>query len=455
MPRARSRVTSYLEQASAPLLNGYAMTAAFAVYFCMYAFRKPFAAGTYTGLDFLGTEIELKTALVIAQIVGYAISKYVGIKVCPEIDRHRRALMLVALVLLAEFALVLFAIVPTNLKIVAIFLNGLPLGMVWGLVVWYLEGRQTSEILLAALSCSFIVASGIVKDVGRALLNGIAVVGTDSQFQIPAIPEFWMPAATGLIFLLPFLLAVWLLNQIPEPTEQDIKARSVRKTMTVQDRLDFVRRFLPGIVMLVLAYILLTAYRDFRDNYAVDILIELSLDGKATAISSMETVVALIVMAVMALLFFIKDNRKAMLAIFIIVGFGMLMIGVTTVLRQRDVIDGYSWLLLVGLGSYLAYVPYNSVMFDRLMASTRVTGTAVFAIYIADALGYTGSVVVQLFNDMFLGELSHLEFLEGFSYFVSLCGAALIAASGFYFLRPPAERATKNAAAFAAEVERA
>ena len=43
------------------------------------------------------------------------------------------------------------------------FFNGLPLGMIGGLVVRYLEGRRASELLLAALSCSFIVASGAVK----------------------------------------------------------------------------------------------------------------------------------------------------------------------------------------------------------------------------------------------------------------------------------------------------
>ena len=68
--------------------------------------------------------------------------------------------MLVGLILAAEAALLIFGLVPPHWKVLAIFLNGLPLGMIWGLVVWYLEGRRTSEILLAALSCSFIVSSG-------------------------------------------------------------------------------------------------------------------------------------------------------------------------------------------------------------------------------------------------------------------------------------------------------
>ena len=93
-------------------------------------------------------------------------------------------------------ALLLFAILPDNLRLVAIFLNGLPLGMVWGLVVWYLEGRRKSELLLAGLSCSFIIASGMVKDIGRWLMTG------------PGVPEVWMPFVSGLIFLIPFVVVV-------------------------------------------------------------------------------------------------------------------------------------------------------------------------------------------------------------------------------------------------------
>lgn len=66
----------------------------------------------------------------------------------------------------------MFTVVPDGWRPLAMFLNGLPLGMVWGLVVWYLEGRRVAEVLLAGLSCSFIIASGAVKDVGRTVLAG-------------------------------------------------------------------------------------------------------------------------------------------------------------------------------------------------------------------------------------------------------------------------------------------
>src|SRR5690606_38896036 len=135
----------------------------------MYAFRKPFAAASYDGDMMLG--VAPKTLFVISQVVGYTISKYVGIRVVSEASRKGRLTLLLGVIAAAEVALLLFAIAPPALKPLTLALNGLPLGMVWGLVVRYLEGRRTSEFLLAGLSCSFIVASGIVKDVGRWFLE--------------------------------------------------------------------------------------------------------------------------------------------------------------------------------------------------------------------------------------------------------------------------------------------
>src|SRR5262249_10193044 len=194
------RLTRWLETAPPPVFSAYAMSAAFATYFCMYAFRKPFAAAKFSGLHFLHTGVDLKTAFVISQILGYTFSKYLGIKFCSEITPQRRAGLLLALIVAAEAALALFMVLPPNLKVLAIFANGLPLGMVWGLVVWYLEGRRTSELLLAGLACSYIVSSGAVKDVGRHLMAAHGV------------SEAAMPMLTGLLFLPPFLLSVWLLS---------------------------------------------------------------------------------------------------------------------------------------------------------------------------------------------------------------------------------------------------
>lgn len=83
--------TLWLAQAPTAIFTFYGITAAFCTYFCMYAFRKPFSAAKFQGLVFTGSEVELKTVLVASQIIGYALSKFVGIKVCSEVAPGRRA----------------------------------------------------------------------------------------------------------------------------------------------------------------------------------------------------------------------------------------------------------------------------------------------------------------------------------------------------------------------------
>lgn len=61
----------------------WCMLAAFGTYFCMYAFRKPFTAGTYAGINLW--DIHYKTILIISQVFGYMFSKFIGIKVISEL----------------------------------------------------------------------------------------------------------------------------------------------------------------------------------------------------------------------------------------------------------------------------------------------------------------------------------------------------------------------------------
>lgn len=416
-----SCITSWLRRSPPWVLVLYAIATSFATYFCMYAFRKPFSVAKFEGEGVLG--LELKTTFVISQILGYACSKFIGIKVCSEVTRDRRPILLGAFIVAAELALVLFAVVPPSLGIIPMFLNGLPLGMIWGLVVWYLEGRRTSELLLAGLSCSFIVSSGVVKDFGQWLMTS------------RGIGEQWMPAIAGLWFLPAFMGSVVLLHQVPHPDDKDIEARVEREPMGRRERRDFVQSFLPGLALLLVVYFFLTAYRDFRDNYQREIVEGLGLKLEAGLLSGMETRVAFGVLVPLALLVLVRDNRRGLLGAYTIMTVGAALLGVATLLFDQGNINGFLWMTLVGLGSYLAYVPFGSVLFDRVIASTRVAGTAVFAIYLADSIGYTGSIAVQVYKDFAGKSVSRLDFFRSFSYFLSILGVVALVASAAYFLR--------------------
>ena len=357
-------------------LNLAASALAFATYFCMYAFRKPFAAATYEGAAWFG--LAPKTLLVISQIVGYTVSKYLGIRWVSEVSRGGRWAMIVGLIGAAELSLLWFALLPPAGKVLALFLNGLPLGMIWGLVVRYLEGRRGSELMLAALSCSFIVASGIVKDIGRWLLQH-------------GVSEYWMPVTAGLLFLPPLLVSATLLDRLPDPDLQDQAEREARPPMTAAARRDFATRFLPGLLLLVLG--------------------------------------------IMSSLNRVRDRERGLQVLFVVMTAGLALLGAATLALERRWLSGQAWMICIGLGAYLAYVPFSSFLFDRLMAATRFTGTAVFAVNLADAVGYSGSVGVQLYKDLVVASASRLGFFKLFSYGLSLGGCALLVAAGVYFAR--------------------
>ena len=162
----------------------------------MYAFRKPFTAAAFDGQEVFNNE--LKSVLIISQLLGYMTSKFVGVRLVSELNRKYRALAIVGLIIFSELALVLFAILPADYKLIAMFLNGLPLGMVFGFVLSFLEGRTTTEALSAALCASFIMSSGVVKSIGQWLILD------------KSVDEFHMPMIVGLIFLLPLLFSVWV-----------------------------------------------------------------------------------------------------------------------------------------------------------------------------------------------------------------------------------------------------
>jgi hypothetical protein len=211
----------------------WSIAAAFCTYFCMYAFRKPFTAGEYAGETLAG--VEYKTVLVVAQVLGYTLSKFIGIKVVSEISAGRRAIAIAGLIGVAEVALVGFALVPAPWNFAALFFNGLPLGMVFGLVLSYLEGRRLTEALSAGLCASFILSSGVVKSVGRSLVLDYHV------------DEYWMPALTGLIFAPPLALSIWMLTRIPPPDATDVEHRTERKPLTRIDRWAFFTKYSVGL----------------------------------------------------------------------------------------------------------------------------------------------------------------------------------------------------------------
>lgn len=88
-----------------------------------------------------------------------------------------------------------------------------------------------------------------------------------------------------------------------------------------------------------------------------------------------------------------------------------------------------------GTGLYVAYMPFGAMLFERMIAATRQVATAGFLIYVADASGYLGTVVLLTYRSLFAPELPWLKvFLIGAFVASGVCLAFTAVAVG-YFVR--------------------
>lgn len=416
-----SPLTRWLMRAPTAMFTLYGGLMAFGAYFAMYAFRKPFTAASYETVA--GIAIDYKVALVIAQVFGYALSKLIGIKVVSELPAAARAVAIIGLVGVAELALIGFALTPAPWNIGFLFLNGLPLGMIWGLVFGFLEGRRTSEVLGSVLAISFIVSSGAVKSVGKwVMIEGLA-------------DAWWMPAVTGLIFTPMLLACVWGLSQMPPPSPEDEAARVKRVPMDRKARRELFSRFAPALVPLIVIYVILTALRDFRDNFAAEIWTALGYGDSPEIFSLAEIPVAVFVLVALALVVFVRNNRLAFMLNLGFVAAGLILAGGASVMMRMGMLDPLMWMVGLGAGIYLAYIPYNGILFDRFMAATGSIGTAGFLIYVADASGYCGAVALLLLKSFSGVQLPWIEFLSLSAIGLSAISLVILVYAAAYFLR--------------------
>jgi hypothetical protein len=322
---------------------------------------------------------------------------------------------------IALFAWLLFALIPPPYNFWCLFLNGFPLGLLWGVVFSYVEGRRATDFIGATLAVSFIFGSGLAKSVAEAVM------------QRGGITEYWMPFSVGLLFLLPLVFFLQLLKRIPAPDALDEEMRTARVPMLLHRRRELVRTFFPGIVLLVLTYIMVTILREVRDSFMADMWRESGQPLVISLFAQTETIIALLILAIIALMVLVKKNFLAFQLSQIIMIVGFIVAGVTTWFFLQDALSMFWWMTWVGWGLYMVYIPFNSNLFDRFIASFRFAGNAGFLIYIADSFGYLGSVAVLLSKSFFRWQVRWLDFYTTLVLGIAVAGTVLCLLSLFYF----------------------
>ena len=397
----------------------FAAVVCFAAYASITAFRKAWNVAGFEGQSFLG--LDYKVVLVITQVFGYMLSKFYGIRFISELKRIGRGKLILLLIAVSWLAWLFFAIIPPPYNFWALGLNGFPLGMLWGVVFSYVEGRRATDFIGAALAVSFIFGPGLAKSVALFSMNNWGV------------GPYWMPFVTAAVFFLPLLLFVYLLEKIPPPDAADVSHRTERVPMSRADRRRFLRQFFTGTFLLVITYLFVTLLREIRDGFMADMWRESGEDFNAGVFAKTEMLISITILVLIAAMVAIKNNLKAFILAQCIMLAGFVVSGLVTWLYLQGGLSTFYWMTFTGLGLYMTYIPYNSILFDRLLATFRYAGNVGFLIYVADSFGYLASVGVLLSKSVFHLQVNWLQFFTILVLVTSAAGIVFIAAGMIYF----------------------
>jgi hypothetical protein len=376
-------------------LTLWASMSAFGAYFCMYMYRKPYAAALFEGQMLFG--LDYKIVLIVSQVAGYACSKFLGIRIISSMKPDRRAYYYIGLIGIALTGLSLFYMSNPVWSMLWLFINGLALGLIWGVVFQYLEGRSITELLTVILSANFIFTSGVAKTLGQYCLQS-------------GISEKMMPMLLGWTFVPLTLLFVWMLSMIPSQNKSDMEQRAERLPMTQVERNAIIKNFGGVLILFTLGYIILTMIRDVRDNFGVEIWKGLGYGDDASVYTTSEIPATILLLLLLGALYKIKDNKRALLLNLWLTIAGLVLLVLATLAFSTGNLNGMLWMMITGVGLFVPYILYNGILFDRLIGAFRITANVGFFMYIVDAFGYLSSVGILLYKNFGNQSISWLQF---------------------------------------------
>ena len=304
------------------------------------------------------------------------------------------------------FLLLCFGLLSAPYNIAAMFLNGLSLGCMWGVIFSFIEGRRMTDILASLLGVSMVISSGTAKSAGLYVMNNLHV------------NEFWMPALIGAVALPLLALLGYALNRLPQPTEEDIAMKSERATLNGKQRWELFKNFMPFLMMLFVANIAIVVLRDIKEDFLVNI-IDVS-EYSPWLFAKIDSVVTLIILVVFGLMVFVKDNLKALSILFGLIIMGMIVMSVVSFGQERFQLSPVVWLFVQSLCLYIAYLTFQTIFFDRFIACFKIHGNVGFFIVTTDFLGYTGTVLVLVLKEFCNPHIDWAVFYNQFAGYVGI-----------------------------------
>lgn len=401
------------------ILIFWAGGAALLSYSLVYALRKPYTAASFEGWDFWG--IDYKVAVTTIQILGYLVAKFFGIKLISELKREKRFRFFVSSAVLAEFALLLFGLLEAPYNALTMFLNGLSLGCMWGIIFSFIEGRKITDMLASLLGVSMVFSSGLAKSFGLYVINDLGIA------------PFWMPALIGIVALPLLIFMGYMLKCLPHPTDEDIQLRNERVVLDHKGRMALFRKYAPILSLLFIGNFLLLVLRDIKEDFLVNIL---DMKGQSSWLfAQVDTVVTLIILGIFGLFIFFRSNIKALMCLMMLVVTGCLTMTYVSANYETLNLSPVAWLFVQSLSLYIAYLTFQTIFFDRFIACFKIKGNVGFFIAIIDFIGYVGTVSLLSIKEMFKVDLEWFALFNKMAMTVGVLGTVIFTLAGLLIYR--------------------
>lgn len=387
-------------------------------YSLVYALRKPFTAAEFDGLQVAGMDYKIVVSII--QLIGYVCAKMLGIKFISELKPEGRLKFIIGSAALSELSLVAFGLLSAPYNIFALFFNGLSLGCMWGVIFSFLEGCRTTDILASIMGVSMALSSGVAKSLGLYALNDLGV------------SEFWMPALVGAVAFPLLCFMGWMMTKFPAPTAADIAARTKRVTLDGRQRWQLFVKFMPLLIMLFGANLLLTVQRDIKEDFIVCI-IDVS-QVSSWAFAHLDSIATLVLLGVFALLSAVGNHLRALCLILIMSAIGMGTIAFLGAEAGSLNMPVTAWLFLQTLCIDIAYLSFQTIFFERFIACFKVQGNVGFFIITIDFIGYLGTLCLLLFKEFQAPHIDWTSFYNGMSVYIGIACCLAFAGSIIYMI---------------------
>jgi hypothetical protein len=90
-------------------------------------------------------------------------------------------------------------------------------------------------------------------------------------------------------------------------------------------------------------------------------------------------------------------------------------------------------MMFTGLGLYMGYIPFNCILFERMIATFKTTGNVGFLMYLADSFGYLGSVGVIVLKTLLESDVNWTTIYSNGVVYLSVAGIIFIVIALMYF----------------------